>query len=170
LLDLIGKSVKIETIEKAVNMAHRAGIKIRGSFMLGLPTETREDSLATIDFALRMPLDIAKFNLAVPYPGTELLNMAIADGLQVTDDWSNINTAAGLSNTEAFYIPKGRTMAELAKLQKKAHTRFYLRPKQIWRILKRENIDFNLPKIQSPRQFFELMGAGVEFLIQTAKK
>jgi anaerobic magnesium-protoporphyrin IX monomethyl ester cyclase len=170
LLDLIGKSVKIETIEKAVNMAHRAGIKSRGSFMLGLPTETREDSLATIDFALRLPLDIAKFNLAVPYPGTELLNMAVAEGLLVTDDWSNINTAAGLSNTEAFYIPKGRTMAELAKLQKMAHTRFYLRPKQIWRILKRENIDFNLPKIQSLRQFFELIGAGVEFLIQTAIK
>lgn len=170
LLDLIGKSVKIETIEKAVNMASRVGIKSRGSFMLGLPTETREDSLKTIDFALRLPLDIAKFNLAVPYPGTELLNMAIAEGLQVTDDWSNINTAAGLSNTQAFYIPKGRTMEELAKLQKMAHTRFYLRPRQLWRILKRENIDFNLPKIKSLQQFFELIRAGAEFLIQTARK
>ncbi len=170
LLDLIGKSVKIETIEKAVNMAHRAGIKSRGSFMLGLPTETREDSLATIDFARRLPLDIAKFNLAVPYPGTELLNMAIAEGLQVSGDWSNINTAAGLSNTQAFYIPKGRTMEELAKLQKLAHTKFYLRPRQLWRILKRENIDFNLPTIKSPRQFFELIGAVAEFLVQTIKK
>ena len=115
-------------------------------------------------------MDIAKFNMAVPYHGTELLNMAIAEGLQVTDDWSNINTAAGLSNTEAFYIPKGRTMEELAKLQKKAHTKFYLRPKQVWRILKRENIDFNLPKIKTPRQFFELIGALAEFLVQTVKK
>jgi len=170
LLDLIGKSLKIDTIEKAVNMAHRVGIKTRGSFMLGLPTETKEDSQATIDFALRLPLDIAKFNLAVPYPGTELLNMAIAEGLQVSDDWSNINTAAGLSNTQAFYIPQGRTMEELAKLQKLAHTKFYIRPKQIWRILKRENIDFNLPKINSPRHFFELIGAAGEFLIQTVKK
>ncbi len=170
LLDLIEKSLKIETVEKAVNMAHRAGIKTRGSFMLGLPTETREDSLATIDFALSLPLDIAKFNLAVPYPGTELLNMAIAEGLQVTDDWSNINTAAGLSNTQAFYIPKGRTMEELAKLQKRAHTSFYLRPNQIWRILKRENIDFNLPRIKTPRQFFELIWALVEFFVQTVKK
>ncbi len=151
-------------------MAHRAGIKSRGSFMLGLPTETREDSLATIDFARRLPLDIAKFNLAVPYPGTELLNMAIAEGLQVSGDWSNINTAAGLSNTQAFYIPKGRTMEELAKLQKLAHTKFYLRPRQLWRILKRENIDFNLPTIKSPRQFFELIGAVVEFLVQAIKK
>jgi len=170
LLDLIGKSVKIETMEKAVNMAHRAGIKTRGSFMLGLPTETREDSLATIDFAMRLPLDIAKFNLAVPYPGTELLNMAIAEGLQVSDDWSKINTAAGLSDTQAFYIPKGRTMEELAKLQKRAHTKFYLRPKQIWRILKRENIDFNLPKVKSTREFFQLIGAIGEFLLQTVKK
>jgi len=170
LLDLIRKSVKIEVIENAVNMAHRVGIKTRGSFMLGLPTETKEDSLATIDFAMKLPLDIAKFNLAVPYPGTELLNMAIAEGLQITDDWSNINTAAGLSNTQAFYVPKGRTMKELARLQKLAHTKFYLRPKQIWRILKRENIDFNLPKIKSPREFFQLIGAIGEFLIQTVKK
>ncbi len=170
LLDLIGKSLKIETVEKAVNLAHQVGIKTRGSFMLGLPTETREESLATIDFALRLPLDIAKFNLAVPYPGTELLNMAIAEGLQVTGDWSQINTAAGLSDTQAFYIPKGRTMAELAKLQKMAHAKFYLRPKQLWRILKRENIDFNLPKIKSPRQFIELLGAAAEFLIHTIKK
>lgn len=138
--------------------------------MLGLPSETHEDSLATIDFALRLPLDIAKFNLAVPYPGTELLQMAIAEGLKVSDDWSKINTAAGLSNTEAYYVPKGRTTEELAKLQKLAHTKFYLRPKQLWRILKRENIDFNLPKIKSPRQFFELIGAAAEFMIQTIKK
>lgn len=170
LLDLIKKSVKIETIEKAVKMVHLAGIKTRGSFMLGLPTETHEDSLDTIDFALRMPLDIAKFNLAVPYPGTELLKLAMDEGLVVTDDWSNINTAAGLSDTEAFYVPKGRTMEELAKLQKRAHTKFYLRPKQIWRILKRENIDFNIPKIESPRQFFEFVGASAEFLIQAIKK
>ena len=170
LLDLIKKSVKLETIEKAVNMAHKVGIKTRGSFMLGLPTETPEDSQATIDFAMRLPLDIAKFNLAVPYPGTELLNMAIAEGLQVTDDWSKINTAAGLSDTQAYYIPKGRTMEELARLQKKAHTKFYLRPKQIWRILKRENIDFNIPKIHSPREFFQLIGAVGEFLIHTIKK
>lgn len=170
LLDLIGKSLKIETIEHAVNLTHKVGIKSRGSFMLGLPTETTEDSLATIDFARRLPLDIAKFNLAVPYPGTELLNVAIQEGLQVTDDWSNINTAAGLSNTQAFYVPKGRTMEELAKLQKLAHTKFYLRPKQIWRILKRENIDFNLPKIKSLRQFFQLIGAITEFLLQTMKK
>jgi len=170
LLDLIRKSVKLERITKAVEMAHKAGIKTRGSFMLGLPTETTEDSLATINYALTLPLDIAKFNLAVPYPGTELLEYAIKDGLQVTDDWSRINTAAGLSDTQAFYIPKGRTMEELARLQKKAHTKFYLRPKQIWRILKRENIDFNIPEITSVGQFLELMSAITEFLVHTIRR
>lgn len=170
MLDLIRKTVKIEKIEKAVEMAHKAGIKTRGSFMLGLPTETYEDSLATIKFAKKLPLDAAKFNLAVPYPGTELFDIAVQEGLKVTDDWSNINTAAGLSDTQAFYVPRGRTMEELAKLQKKAHLEFYMRPKQIWRTLRRENIDFNLPKITSVRQFFELMGAITEFMIHSVKK
>ena len=170
LLDLIRKSVKLERITEAVEMAHKAGIKTRGSFMLGLPTETTEDSLATINYALKLPLDIAKFNLAVPYPGTELLEIAIREGLQVTNDWSQLNTAAGLSDSQAFYIPQGRSMKELAALQKKAHTKFYLRPKQIWRILKRENIDFNLPEIKSVGQFFELSSAMLEFLIHTIRK
>lgn len=170
LLDLIRKSVKLERITEAVEMAHKAGIKTRGSFMLGLPTETTEDSLATINYALKLPLDIAKFNLAVPYPGTELLQIAIEEGLRVTDDWSKINTAAGLSDTQAFYIPQGRTMKELAALQKKAHTKFYLRPKQIWRILRRENIDFNIPEIKSVGQFFEFSSAVMEFLIHTIRK
>lgn len=170
MLDLIRKQVKIERIEQAVELAHKTGIKTRGSFMLGLPTETYEDSLATINFALKLPLTAAKFNMAVPYPGTELLEIAKQEGLQVTDDWSKINTAAGLSNTQAFYIPQGRSMAELAELQKKAHIKFYMRPKQIWRTLRRENIDFNLPKIESVGQFFQLMSAIAEFMIQSAKK
>lgn len=115
-------------------------------------------------------VDSGRLNLAVPYPGTALSEIAVQEGLQVTDDWSNINTAAGLSDTQAFNVPKGRTMEELAKLQQKAHIEFYLRPKQIRRTLRRENIDFNLPEITSLRQFFELLGAIGEFMFHSVKK
>jgi anaerobic magnesium-protoporphyrin IX monomethyl ester cyclase len=170
MLDLIRKNVKIETIAKAVRMAHATGIKTRGSFMLGLPAETREDSLATIKFALELPLDAAKFNMAVPYPGTKLLAIAMLEGFQVTNDWSKLNTAAGLGNSQAFYIPQGRTIKELAKLQKRAHIKFYMRPKQIWRTLRRENIDFNLPKIKSAGQLVQLAVAIIQFFWQSVKK
>ncbi len=53
-------------------MAADHGIKTLSSFMLGLPTETKEDSEQTIEFALKSNLDYALFPITEPYPGTEL--------------------------------------------------------------------------------------------------
>ncbi len=50
--------------------ARRAGIKNWGYFIIGLPGETEETIRQTIGFSKRMPLDIALFHIAAPYPGT----------------------------------------------------------------------------------------------------
>ena len=41
-----------------------------GYFIIGLPGETEETIRQTIDFAKKLPLDIALFHVAAPYPGT----------------------------------------------------------------------------------------------------
>ncbi len=59
--------------EKAVRgltWARNAGIKNWGYFIIGLPGETVETIRETIDFSKRLPLDIALFHVAAPYPGT----------------------------------------------------------------------------------------------------
>jgi len=170
LLDLIRKSMKIETITQAVEMARHVGLKTRGSFMLGLPTESYDESMKTIQYAIDLKLDNAKFNLAVPYPGTELLEMAIEEGFQVPRDWSLFNSMAGLGDSQYFYVPKGRTIEDLTKIQKSAHKRFYFRPKQLWRVIRRKNPDFNLPEIKSFGQFVELLKAVTGFLFKRGKK
>ncbi len=56
--------------ERALQWAKKAGIMNWGYFIIGLPGETNETIRETIDFAKKLPLDIALFHVAAPYPGT----------------------------------------------------------------------------------------------------
>lgn len=56
--------------ERALRWAKKAGIMNWGYFIIGLPGETEKTIRETIDFAKKLPLDIALFHVAAPYPGT----------------------------------------------------------------------------------------------------
>jgi radical SAM superfamily enzyme YgiQ (UPF0313 family) len=56
--------------ERALRWAKKAGIMNWGYFIIGLPGETEETIRQTINFAKKLPLDIALFHVAAPYPGT----------------------------------------------------------------------------------------------------
>ena len=56
--------------ERALRWAKNAGIMNWGYFIIGLPGETEETIRETIDFSKKLPLDIALFHVAAPYPGT----------------------------------------------------------------------------------------------------
>ena len=135
LLELMKKGEKKEHIEKAVAMSRKVGLKTRGTLILGFPTETREESLETIEFAKKLGLDFAKFSLATPYPGTALYNIALERGMISSKDWSRFNSQAGYSTYDPVFIPEGRTGAEMKELQKLATKEFYLRPRQIMELI-----------------------------------
>jgi anaerobic magnesium-protoporphyrin IX monomethyl ester cyclase len=135
LLELMKKGEKKEHIVKAVDMARKAGLKTRGTLILGFPTETRDESLETIQFAKDLGLDFAKFSLATPYPGTALYNIALERGLITGRDWSRFNSQAGYSTYDPVFIPEGRTGSEMKELQRYATKSFYLRPRQIMELV-----------------------------------
>ena len=135
LLKMIQKGETMDQIEKAVRDAHQAGLKVRGTLILGLPTETQEDSRATIEWAKNLQLDFAKFSLATPYPGTVLYEEALKQGLDVRD-WSRFSSMAGFADYDPVYVPAGRDPREMASLQKTAMREFYMRPKQIFNLLR----------------------------------
>lgn len=56
--------------ERALRWAKNAGIMNWGYFIIGLPGETETTIKETIAFAKKLPLDIALFHVAAPYPGT----------------------------------------------------------------------------------------------------
>ena len=64
------KGVDPDRAKQSLVWAKEAGIQNWGYFIIGLPGETVDSIKGTIAFAKRLPLDIALFHIAAPYPGT----------------------------------------------------------------------------------------------------
>lgn len=64
------KGAKPDQVRQALLWSKKAGINNWGYFIIGLPGETEETIQQTIEFAKSLPLDIALFHIAAPYPGT----------------------------------------------------------------------------------------------------
>jgi radical SAM superfamily enzyme YgiQ (UPF0313 family) len=129
LLDVVEKDADPGQAEAAVRWAKQAGLKVRATFILGLPGETREDSLETIAFGKRLPLDQVRFALATPYPGTRLWEIAREEGSLEVDDWIELSSMGGYREGDIVYVPEGRDSEELKKLQRSANFGFYFRPR-----------------------------------------
>lgn len=66
----ISKGEKLVNIKKGIRHLKRAGIRVGGFFILGLPYSTRETDLKSIDFVKEHGIDGWWFNF-VPYPHTQ---------------------------------------------------------------------------------------------------
>ena len=131
LLKNVNKSLKMEAVREGIHNAHQAGLQTVGLFMIGLPGETPELTRKTVDFAIDLDLDFAKFAITVPFPGSQLFQ----DTWQKTlfrDDWENYTTFNPDPN-QLIYHPDGYDPAELLRMQSWALRRFYFRPRQIRR-------------------------------------
>jgi radical SAM superfamily enzyme YgiQ (UPF0313 family) len=133
LLDLIKKEISLSKTREIVNLIKDVGIKTRASFILGLPTETEQEAAETIRFAYSLPLDQVRFSIATPFPGTELWDIAVAEGKidPKSIDWTRLSLMGGYADGLPIYYPEGRTPEELKRLQKKANLYFYCRPRII---------------------------------------
>jgi len=148
LMNILKKHLKLEKVEEGVKIMRKAGIKVRGTFMLGIPTETEEETLQTINFAKKLNLDFAKFNIITPYPGTELYEMAKERGLVGDDTWSRLIPGIGFSEAEPVFVPEGRDPKELKAKQQRAAKAFYFRPRPIW------NLASNIRSFNNFKRYF----------------
>jgi anaerobic magnesium-protoporphyrin IX monomethyl ester cyclase len=72
ILRIMKKAFTIDQARSAVQCAAAVGIQVGAFFILGYPGETEESILATLDFALGLPLNYVGFTLPHPIPGTSL--------------------------------------------------------------------------------------------------
>ena len=80
ILHNIKKGMRIEVAKKFTRDCHDLGITIHGTFILGLPGETRETIEETIRFATEINPHTIQVSLAAPYPGTFLHAQAVENG------------------------------------------------------------------------------------------
>jgi radical SAM superfamily enzyme YgiQ (UPF0313 family) len=76
LQTLIQKDLDIPKVKRFIDLCYREGILVRGFFMLGFPTESARELLATVWFALRSHLTFASFFTVVPQPATPMYDLA----------------------------------------------------------------------------------------------
>jgi radical SAM superfamily enzyme YgiQ (UPF0313 family) len=62
---------------QSLTWARQAGIRNWGYFIIGLPGETEATIQQTIAFSKGLPLDIALFHIAAPYPGTPFFHEVV---------------------------------------------------------------------------------------------
>jgi hypothetical protein len=92
----------------------------------------------TVDFVCSLKIHQAYINIATPYPGTALLELARQGygGLQLlTEDWAEYRRYGN-----AVMAMNDLSREDLIRLQKAAYLRFYLRPAIIWKNLKRAGL------------------------------
>ena len=79
-LNTIRKGVTLDRIRDAVRAAKAVGLRVTVPFIFGIPGETYDDALKTIDFAIELDPDLANFHALTPFPGTPLHDRAAKFG------------------------------------------------------------------------------------------
>jgi radical SAM superfamily enzyme YgiQ (UPF0313 family) len=125
-LNALRKGITLEQTRKAVREAKDAGLKVFTPFLFGIPGETYEEGLRTIEFACELDPDVANFHALTPFPGTELY-----------DNISQYGTmSANLKDFTyqgAAFIPYTMKREEISQLRQIAFRRFYSRPRFLLR-------------------------------------
>ncbi|MFH0865127.1 MAG: radical SAM protein [Bacteroidota bacterium] len=124
LKDVVKKGETKEQIKNAVDMAKKAGIKVRCFFILGHYTETIGTIKETIKFALELNPHALSFGLMVPNPGSSFRKLAEegAGGLKILHNtWENYQQF----NYDCM-ASENFSANELKKWQSNAYFTFYL--------------------------------------------
>ena len=91
MLDFLKKGTTVEQNKEAIAICHRLGIETFTTFMLGLPTETKEEQQATIDLIKYSAPDTYSLFYFKPIYGTEIYNYCVENDLILHVDQLNID-------------------------------------------------------------------------------
>lgn len=128
-LNFIRKRYTYEHARRIIKYSNRIGLWTIGTMILGFPYETREQMEDTVEFAIDSGLDLAVFYCAAPFPGTDLYDICLKEGIDVPDC-----TSLMIGGVRSLRLDAG----EIESVRQEANARFIrrvsLRP---WRLLRK---------------------------------
>ncbi|APH58247.1 Radical SAM superfamily [Granulibacter bethesdensis] len=152
ILHNIKKGLRIEVAKKFSKDCHDLGIKIHGTFILGLPGETKETIQETIDYAKEVNPHTLQVSLAAPYPGTFLYNQAVENGW-LDAEHAELIDEHGIQMAPLHYDHLSHT--EMFQSVEEFYRKFYFRAPKIASIVGE--------MITSPQMMKRRLREGVEF-------
>jgi len=124
ILKNVHKGATKENAVRALRWAKKAGINNWGYFIIGLPGETEETIRETIEFSKQLPLDIALFHVAAPYPGTPFFFEVVKNGwFRPGTRWEQVDM-----DRETVLDYPGLPAERLLYWQKRAFREWAMRP------------------------------------------
>lgn len=105
LKSVVGKLASIEHNRAVIKWAKKLDLEIIGLFVIGLPGETRQDLMATVDFSeSNNDIDYSVFSIATPLTGTRMTKKAIKEGVYEDQGYLKkvIKRTVGLLRTDEF--------------------------------------------------------------------
>ncbi|MDP7506509.1 MAG: radical SAM protein [Candidatus Woesearchaeota archaeon] len=148
VLEFYRRGTSLEQIRKAFRWTEEEGIQIRAFFMVGSPLperDIRKSIRKTVDFAKELNPESMYISILTPFPGSEMYELFAEKGFVREMDWSDFT----MFHKTIMKVP-GITQEELAEILDKAYREYYLRPKYIFKMLR---------KLKSPKQFFSYLKA-----------
>ncbi|HEY2884847.1 MAG TPA: hopanoid biosynthesis associated radical SAM protein HpnJ [Rhizomicrobium sp.] len=151
ILHNIKKGLLVDVARRFSKDCHELGIVVHGTFILGLPGETRETIEETLAFAKEVNPHTIQVSLAAPYPGTFLYKQAKENGWFADD--TDLLTEDGTQIAPLNYPHLGHT--EIFESVESFYKRFYFRPSKIAAIVGE--------MLSSPEMMRRRLREGVEF-------
>jgi radical SAM superfamily enzyme YgiQ (UPF0313 family) len=81
----VNKGETIDDIIRAVEIAKRNGLKVSGSFIIGLPGSTYQTDMQSFEKAQKLGFDEMAWSLLIPYPGTPAYDWVLEHGTMYYD-------------------------------------------------------------------------------------
>lgn len=151
ILHNIKKGLLVDVARRFSKDCHELGILVHGTFILGLPGETRETMKETLAFAKEVNPRTLQVSLAAPYPGTFLYQQAKENGWFASD--VDLLTDDGTQIAPLNY--DNLSHHEIFEAVEDFYRKFYFRPSKIFEILGE--------MCTSPEMFGRRLREGVEF-------
>lgn len=148
ILNVLRKGITLDQVKKAFSWTRKVGIESLAYFMIGSPTENKEDIMQTIKLAKEINPDYVNFTIATPYPATDLYHLGLQEKVLPYDYWKKFAENPN-PNFKPLLWEKELSKEELSSLLKKAYRSFYLRPSYVFKkILKLKSGKELLAKIK----------------------
>lgn len=119
-LDDYGKNVGNKEQDQAIELLHKYGISIHGSFIVGDINETKEMALQTARWVQKVNPRVVQFSILTPYPGTALYNDVEREGRFLHKNWELYDALHATVKTD------GMTPDEVQKMLIKDYRMAYL--------------------------------------------
>jgi hopanoid biosynthesis associated radical SAM protein HpnJ len=152
ILHNIKKGMRIDVARRFTKDCHELGVTIHGTFILGLPGETKETIEETIRFAAEINPHTIQVSLAAPYPGTELYRQAMEEGW-LDLEHAELTDERGVQIAPLHY--PHLTHTEIFDSLETFYKRFYFRRAKIASLV--------AEMVKSPQMMRRRLREGVEF-------